>query len=397
MASPARKKKRGLESDDDMGDDPGLKASVEAYKNAGITVHYGLKAFVDEADGGLTEILRVYQGTYVADVDNLGKFITPLYLRNYTTIRDPGTGQITCIHDEKTKLEGPQLSRALALHSLKTTGYDMIIFNKKGESDQTSCFAMKKAWQLEEDLTTKRKSHHETVHRLYHSTGFTRVYAPRKLLSQVLSHNYVPLSKIRTIVSKLNTLVERQECNLDLSKLTKLSKILEAREDDQKRAETDFLEELVASCVVTASFKTKLNAFKKCPGPSLARRLGLVKPYQGKLIDRSTNREAERFTVGELQPDDMVLMSTISIDTKFYRSVTDDSTGWTVYKPSPNLGIIKDKTGWVALEGQNSIKAEQFVKLMTTIAEDNAGSKKQSDAEPANLAQLEKLSSEVDI
>lgn len=370
MSGASKRKRADDGEDEDMGLDLSLKEAIGAYKNADIDVFYGLKAFVDSAERGDMELFRLFHCTYIDDVENLGLFVVPLYLRLYEAVRDPGTGRITCIHDNKSKLEGDQLGRALALSSLKAQGFDVVIFNKKDEA-RNSCLGLKSIWQIEVDTSTKRKSHHTEVHKLFHERGFTRVYTTRELLGQVFSHEYIPLSKVRTIASKLNTLVERQECTLEVSKLTKLKKILEAQTDEQRRAESDFLEELLAASVDQASAKTVIHAFMKKPSPSLARRLKLLKPYQGKLVDRSTNREAPRVSLADLADTDHVLLSSVSVDTKFYHSVTGDVLNWSVYKASPNLGLIKEKKGWVALEGQTSMEAKYVRQMLKAIASDN--------------------------
>lgn len=388
--------KRARVAEKAIGDDTSLVGAVAAYKASQIQIYYGLKEYTAASVKERGSIYRVLTSTYIDDVENLGTFVVPRYLRSFDVMRDSGTGRITCIHDDTTKLVGPKLARALALESLRTQGFDVLIFPDKG--DAVSCLALPSTWQIEEDTTTTKKEHHEKIFKLFHTRGFARVFVSSSHLNQLLSLPYMPLSKTRIVATRLNQLVERGELTLEIGKLSKLKRILDAQDDGNAKTVNDFLEELLAACVASSDDAHRVNAFRKRPSPSLARRLNLRKPYQGKLIDRSTNREATMVKLGDLDDGADVLMSTVSVDTKFYHSVTSDVASWMVYQANPNLGTTVQKKGWVKLEGQSTMKAEHLVTVMEAIAGSNQSIKAvPTDKDAADAETLDKLSGNVDI
>lgn len=377
MTEPSTKRAR---FDDEEETEPdSLKVLVEKYRDIDMSTYFEIADFVQQAEDGYEEIRRVIHATYVDDVENLGLFVTPPYLRHLTTVRDKGTSKIICIHDGKSKLEGPKLARVLCLANLKSQGYDCVIFDKE-KADRTSCLALKSTWQIEEDSASKKKEHHDKIFKLFNDRGFTRVYATEEQLVQVLSHKYIPLNQVKSISGKLNTLVERGECKLELTKLVDLKTLLELHTEGQKKSESDFIDALIASAASTASWKKKVQAFKKKPSPSLARKLELKKPYQGKLYEQSTGREANMVPAGDLRPEDHVLLSTVSVDTKFYGSVSGDLDQWMVYEASQTLGVLKDKRGWVKLEGQGKMRADTFASMMRAIKKSNGTSEETTDS-----------------
>lgn len=394
MTEPSAKRSReGL--GDELGPDT-LKGVAEALRETDVSVFYGLKAFITHIQSSPNDIYRVFHSTYVEDVENLGQMIVPASLRQFTTIRDPKTSKVTCIHDDKDKLKGPRLNRMLGIETLKSKGYDVIIFNEDKDNATTSCLALYKFWQIEEDIAAKKKEFHKKLFKVYTDRGFTRIYVAQSDLIELLSLSYVSLNKAKTLASRLNAVAERQELSFEVAKMKKLKHILDAQGKETKSIETAFLEELLAANVESTPWKTKLHAFKKMPGPSMARRLQLTKPYQGKCIEQSTNREATLHRVADLEDGDMVQMSTVSLDTKFYHSVSGDISEWKVYKASPTLGVVRDKKGWVKLD-QPSMDVKHFVSMMETIKGDNEASGTGTNAKPPSQPEPEGLGENIDI
>jgi hypothetical protein len=164
---------------------------------------------------------------------------------------------------------------------------------------------------------------------------------------------------------------------------------------ESKALERSFIGELLACAVADSDWKVRISAFKKNPTSNLARLLELRKPYQGKLYSQSTQRPAEMVLLKDLQDNDSVLFSTLSIDTKFYNSISGDVRGWKVYKASPDLGVMKDKKGWVALTEPLEITAKLTSRLLEAIASSNSSVKKSSAV--AVLDKSENLNDDVDI
>jgi len=371
MSSPPRINKRSrIERENDLSNDTIQVALARMYAETGLTVYYGLSSYVACCNRG-EEIRRIFNSTYHHSVDSLGKFVTPSFLRHFTTIRDPGTDAITCIHDKKSKLKGPKLDRILALESLFLKGYDVLIFNKHG-STSSSVLALSSSWELEEDTKSKKRDHVDQIFKLYSATGFIRLYTSPDEMKDVLKLQYISLQKVRSVASKLNALIEKQEFTLKTAELSNLPEILGSTNADAKMAEKIFIEELLACKVENSSWEDKVNAFVKSPSDNLARRLAFCKPYEGKLVSQSTGKVAERFLLKDLSEDDQVQLSTVSIDTKFYQRITGNLSEFSVYKASPDLGIVRDKKGWVKLENSKTISVKTFSKLLKSIAGNNS-------------------------
>jgi hypothetical protein len=73
-----------------------------------------------------------------------------------------------------------------------------------------------------------------------------------------------------------------------------------------------------------------------------------------------------------LRDDDEVLLSTVTVDTKFYEAVRSDIGSLLVYKRTANIGIKKNKK-WVELKTSGSMKVQLFTKMLEAIAADNKG------------------------
>jgi len=367
--SNASKKRK---TDDSSGKMPTLQEALIGFtEKVGVRIYYGLEDFVDACRSGAEEIIRVCNSTHYASLEDFGHCVTPRFLRSFTTVRDDRSSRIIRIHDSTSRLEGPKLSRAMALEHLTIKGYDVIVFSAKG-SDTNEALAMSVGWEIEEDVSSKKRDHVKTILKLYHERGFTRLFCTRDQLCDVLSLGYITLHKTRSVAQKLNNLIERQDFDLDVTKVDGVKRILEETSSEAKACERSFMGELLSCAVAGAGWKTKISAFKKFPSANVARLLDLKKPYSGKLYSQSTTRQAEMVLLRDLDDEDKVLFSTVPVDTKFYASVTGTVQDWKVYKASSDLGVLKDRKGWTPLTGQLEISAKLTSSLLRAIADDNS-------------------------
>lgn len=337
----------------------------------------------------------MHNSTYFASLEDFGHYVTPRFLQCFTTVRDDRSNRIIRIHDSKSKIEGPKLSRAMALEHLTVTGYDVIVFATK-ESQANEALALPVSWEIEEDTSAKKRDHIKSILKLYHERGFSRVFSSRDQLYDVLSLGYMSLRKARNVAIKLNNLIERQEFDLDLDKVDTIKKILGQTSSEAKALERSFMGELLSCAVDGASWKVKISAFKKSPSASVARLLGLKKPYQGRLYSQSTSRPADMCLLRDLDENDMVLFSTVPVDTKFYTSVKGSIDDWKVYKASTDLGVLKDKKGWVPLVEPTEISAKLTSTLLKSIASSNTSLDKKLESKADEGASSNNLKDDVD-
>lgn len=361
---------------EDLSNDSTLLEVLGHIKNA-TKIYSGLSNYLSSMSPE-NEIYRLAKASYVHDITAQGCYVVPELLRRFVCKRDTGTDKISSISDQQSVAKGKSLARLLTVERLKREGYDTFIFADIDTHD-SSCLALSSEWQLEKDIVSKKREHVECVYKLYHANGFNRMYIPCSLLKQILSYDYITLKGVGTVVSTLNNYYERVDIATsglkDISDLDKLVGYCSAN-DDLGKLEEKFLSALLACASASSSLARRSEIFVKAPSARLARSLNLVKPYTTYLCDRTTNGgQAPRVTLGSLDANALVQMSTVAVDTKFYDSVTGNPESWTVYEASDNLCVkrkVRNKVSLEALTGQPTLKASSLLAMMKAIAKQNA-------------------------
>lgn len=372
-----------------------LKEIVDAIK-APLTIYDNKEEWLEAAEKSKDGkgVYDIFNSDYYADALSVNTYVVPPMLRGFTITRD-NLKRVISIKKDKLILKDVALGKIMFLGWAHSEGYKKVILCEYDDSNEVTALVFGKTWHLQDSAATKKDHQEVGIEAFLPKAKFYISVSPQSL-AKVLNLAYVDINNAKNISVKLNQLMTNRAIDLDEMNLDTLEGLQGHLKACDKRLEVDFFETLIAANVEESSFDERVDAFASAPTSQFARTLQLKKPYGGTLIERGSLKPAAKVALGELGPDDEVLMSTTIIDTKFYDSIRSSPNEYPVYKATANLGILKDRK-WEELKTVEAQPFESVMKLMSAIVASNQGKKSTSTSTAAALQDDEEDLEVVDV
>lgn len=375
MAGPVNKKRKVLTMEE-LAKMTLLDAAK--YLLSLINIYASVKEYIGAIDVKSPSVMGLFHARYDADGYSINTHVAPSQLSCFHVNRDD-KGRIVSISDDKSIIKGVSLHKLLVVTYAKINGYSDLIIEEHDK--HVEVMMLPQALEILDLPSDKKKDFHKEGREIHDFKGKINVYIPLELFRNVASLDYMTCSTVKNAMHALNNVIEKDDFKPDIKNLDSLGELEKLLSDSDRRAHSTFFNHLIGACVEKRSIEEKVLAFKTKPSVTFARTLGLVKPYAGRLITRGDLNEVDRTPLLDLDDDDDVLMSNVTIDQGFYESVGSKPGEILVYEATANIGLRKNKK-FQQLPSQVTYTARVLLDILESIAASNKGKKK---ADAANL------------
>jgi hypothetical protein len=371
MSAQSKKRSKGMTPEDKKK--AGLKGLAKVLFSQLVT-HTSLQEWGDSCAENSTKAIGLFLSIYRGDGVGMNTHLLhPLLLDIPVDVKRDERGALVRLKDSTGRVKGKSLEKLQISTYALLHGYNEIILESHEEEDvDADVLLMPQTIQFTELGSPVKKDHHEVAVELYSFGNKMRVFTSPAKIKELLTLTYLDSTNIKGVLLALNNLLEKEAFKLDITSLTELGSLQTLLQECEKPSQAKFFQTLIAAKVEGSKAEERVGAFIKNPSAEFARILQFKKPYSAPLFERGTGGRSERIPLSTLGDDDEVLLSTVTVDTKFYEAVRSDIGSLLVYKRTANIGIKKNKK-WVELKTSGSMKVQLFTKMLEAIAADNKG------------------------
>lgn len=383
MSANNNKRKKSLTPEDKKK--AGLKGLTKVIFQQ-LNIHTSLQAWGQTLENDSAAAIGLFTSVYRGDGIGMNTHVLHPSLIGYVDVKRDEKGAIVRLKDNnKARVVDKSLEKLQVCTYATLHGFRDIIFEAYDDVDTAAdVLFMPTTVQFSELSSSQKKPHHSVALELYSYGNKINVFTPPAKIKELTTLSYLDSTNVKGVLMALNSLLEKEAFSLDLASLDDLGSLQTLLKNAEKQSQARFFQTLIAAKVDGSKNEDKVKAFIANPDSDFARLLGFKKPYVQPLFEQGTNAKVERIPLSSLGDDDDVLLSTVTIDTKFYESIRSDIGSLLVYKKTANLGIKKSKK-WAQLQTTGSMKASLFTRLMESIAESNKGTKTNATAKASKM------------
>jgi len=337
-----------------------------------LSIFSSLEDYTSNLDDSEDEGYGLIFGQFAESGYSLNTQVVHPYLRRFKIQRD-GKGCVLSISDSKTKIVGAKLAKIMVATYAISQGVKKIIIEEV--DDDVLVFLLPSLVEVLDGPISKKKDHHEVYKEVHTFRTKANVFYSIKTMKAIASLQYIDITKIKDVTRRYNNIVEKEAYSFDPKDFDSLEKLEALIENVERRAYIDFYGELIGAKVDSADIEDKIKAFALKPSKQFARTLKLLKPYMQPLFERGSLEKVERVELSDLDAADMVLMTNMPVDDKFYDSLRTDPESFLVHKASANIGIKKNGK-FENLTNVARYSAKDLLEMLTIISSHNSGSSK---------------------
>lgn len=371
MSQSSSKRKKSMTPKEKK--EAGLKGLAKVVFSQ-VKIHSSLQEWGSSLTESSARALGLFTSVYRGDGLGMNTHVLhPLLYEIEVDVKRDEKGAIVRLKDSTGRVSGKPLEKLQIVTYAHLQGYQEIILETYERANvDADVLMMPRTIQYTDLVPPVKKDHHTAAVELYSYGNKIRVFTHPAQIKELVTLDYLDTTNIKGVVLALNNLLEKEAFKLDLTSLNTLESLQALLQECEKPSQAKFYQTLIAAKVDSSNDEEKVKAFVKTPSAEFARILAFKKPYSAPLFERGTNAKVERVPLSSLGDDEDVLLSTVTIDTKFYDSVRSDVGSFLVYKATSNIGIKKNQK-WHELQTAEAMKAKHLSALFESVAAGNKG------------------------
>lgn len=383
------KKRKGM-TDEEVGK-MSLKDVCE-FILSGIIIHQSVQAWSKSVKNNDQQAFRILSSQFLGDAFSVNTHCIHPHLERFSIKRNE-YGVVTSISHDKIGLKGKALHKIMvATYAILNNIREIIL---EEHDDFYEVLLLPPYVNVVKLNDSKKKEFHESAVEIHTFKAKVNVFFSTVIMKDIAKMPYIKTNNVKSVLTNLNNLFEKDNFNLELSAIDELPKVQKLLNASERRLHANFYTSLIGAMVESSSIDEKIKAFVQAPSVTFCRTLNLKKPYSAPLVHSGSLDTVEKVALDTLDDDDLVVLSTINIDQKFYESIQSKPEKFLVYVSTANIGFKKGKK-FQELTMKSEISAKDLKSLLTAIASDNknmkshvAGSESESeDSEGMEVLEL---------
>jgi hypothetical protein len=285
----------------------------------GFTTYDDKAQFLEACKFDPTLFAVLLNSSVMPDVTSPGIGLMPVY-DNLKVSRDNQQCIKKLTFDDETKIRGMTLKRLGGAWRQYRRGYSGLVW----DNDTPECVSALMLPDCEVEEGTRNKPHAEEVElplkvARFHSCT-KKLYSKTEDILKVLSATGVSTLQMRSILEAVNNL-NRVDPDYEFETPTLIHATTILEDPNKTRLSEAYASSLLGAFMVKATLDDRVTAFlERGPSLSLATALSIPKPYTKTIVD-SDLKAIKKRKLSDLDPDEDVLLSSLTITNQFYSSI----------------------------------------------------------------------------